>query len=174
MRIDWPLNTLTTWFVSSFSNTLSHPHPLFQSTNEQAAAEVDPTAAGGAAGAAAPGGKDAKGAAGKDAKGDKKGGKGSAGKGSAGKAGKKGAKKADEPPAESKLSFESVSLCSSSIDHLDLTEVSPEELAKRQLRTKMKEEYLAALSHEGKTPSDHCLLSIFLSLQFVSVNLDCC
>jgi hypothetical protein len=33
---------------------------------------------------------------------------------------------------------------------LDLVEATPEELAKRQLRSKMKEEYLAALSHEGK------------------------
>jgi len=31
-----------------------------------------------------------------------------------------------------------------------MTEATPEELAKRQLRAKMKEEYLAALSHEGK------------------------
>jgi hypothetical protein len=31
-----------------------------------------------------------------------------------------------------------------------VVELTPEELAKRQLKAKMKEEYLAALSHEGK------------------------
>ncbi|CAF3645652.1 unnamed protein product [Rotaria sordida] len=97
-------------------------------TSEQANAEIDTTANATAA-ATAPGGtggKDAKGG-GKDAKGDKK---GAGGKDSAGKGGKKGAKKADEPPAES------------------LVELTPEELAKRELKAKMKEEYLAALSHE--------------------------
>jgi len=33
---------------------------------------------------------------------------------------------------------------------LAVAEATPEELAKRQLRAKMKEEYLAALSHEGQ------------------------
>lgn len=33
---------------------------------------------------------------------------------------------------------------------LAVAEVTPEEAAKRQLRAKMKEEYLAALSHEGE------------------------
>ncbi|CAF2636731.1 unnamed protein product [Rotaria sp. Silwood2] len=99
-------------------------------TSEQANAEIDTTAnaaaAGGAAAPAGAGGKDAKGG-GKDVKGDKK---GAGGKDSAGKGGKKGGKKADEQPVES------------------LVEVTPEELAKRELRTKMKEEYLAALSNE--------------------------
>jgi len=31
-----------------------------------------------------------------------------------------------------------------------VVELTPEELAKRQLKAKMKEEYLVALSHEGK------------------------
>ncbi|CAF1170591.1 unnamed protein product [Rotaria sp. Silwood1] len=97
-------------------------------TSEQANAEIDTTANATAVGGTATvaGGKDAKGG-GKDAKGDKK---GAGGKDSAGKGGKKGAKKADEPPPES------------------LVEVTPEELAKRELRAKMKEEYLAALSYE--------------------------
>ncbi|CAM2702452.1 unnamed protein product [Rotaria socialis] len=99
-------------------------------TSEQAVAELDSTAtataSGGAAGSTAVGGKDTKGA-GKDAKGDKK---GAGGKDSAGKGGKKGAKKTDEPLVE------------------HLVEATPEELAKRELRNKMKEEYLSALSHE--------------------------
>lgn len=129
-----------------------------QLTSEQAIAEIDPTANAAAAGAAATaggaGGKDAKGG-GKDAKGDKKaaGGKTSAGgKGSAGKGGKKGAKKEDALVESTSYCFilfqlgheSDTSLC------LDVVEATPEDLTKRQLKAKMKEEYLAALSHEGE------------------------
>lgn len=38
--------------------------------------------------------------------------------------------------------------------NLDLAEATPEELAKRELKNKMKEEYLAALSHERKILSN--------------------
>lgn len=126
-----------------------------QLTNEQAAAEADPTVPGSnATGSASggPGGKDGKAAAGKDAKADKKGGKSSAGKGSAGKAGKKGAKKADEPIAESLFCL--IDVFKSETQNLyltlDVVELTPEEQAKKELRAKMREEYLAALAHEGK------------------------
>lgn len=35
------------------------------------------------------------------------------------------------------------------LQYIDVTEASPEEIAKRQVRVKMREEYIAALQQEG-------------------------